>query len=113
MHVLQPVQPLQRVVQEQAQQRQQDDALRGAEVAAVDARGEDQDGQHAPAVRVVLGRVGLRRSAPAGGRAASAPSRGWTAISSAASRISPGTIALNALGAASSSEPPVRPPAIP
>ena len=73
-HVLQRVEPLQVVGEHEAQDRQQDHALGGAEVAAIDA-GEER--------AAVAGRVSSRRRAGVG----------WNAISATASRIRGGTTA--------------------
>ena len=101
-HVLHAVQPLEVVGDEDAEQREQDHALRGAEVAAVDAGEEHADPQLDAAVLD-------HPAAPLGDQAAQPGlqrSRARTAI-----RISTGTTSSNTeLGSVRSSTPPVMPP---
>ena len=95
-HVLHPVQPLQVVGDEDAEQREQDHALRGAEVAAVHAGQE-----HArPRARAPPCSTLLRRRRRRSGSAVAARSRAGTAT-----RMSTGTTSSNTeLGSVSRSD---------
>ena len=102
-HVLERVEPLQVLVGDRdPHQREQDDPLRRAEVAAVDAGAEDARPQQRAAVRARARRAARRPSA----RAAAAATTSTSAIA-----ISTGTIASKAdSGSVSSSTAPVMPP---
>ena len=105
-HVLHRVEPLQVVGDEDPEQREQDHALRGAEVAAVDTGEEHPDPEHGAAVLDHPSRF-----AGAGARPPSRLRRGCTITSAHAIRISTGTTASNTeLGSVRRSTAPVMPP---
>ena len=102
-HDLERVDALQVVVDRDAEDREQQDPLRGAEVAAVDA-GQPAAASAERAARG-HGRAAARR------RASRRSMRGWSTMSTSASATNSGTIASNAdAGSASSSTAPAMPP---
>ena len=100
-HVLERVDALEVVGQRQAEDREQQDPLRRAEVAAVDAGAEDRRERPAP-------RAGRRVR---GARRARRVRRGWRTTSTSAITMNTGTIASNAeSGSSSSATAPRTPP---